>query len=349
MRILQLMAGGHHGGAETAFIDACLALHEAGQTIEVITRKNPRNTRLTTAGITVHTLPFGSAVDLYTPWKIGQIIKAFNPAIIQTWMGRAAAKIPADHGNVPVVSRLGNNYKMKNFARSDYFTTITPLIRNYLIDHGVPPDNIRHINNFAETEAEVTPVQRADFDTPDEAPLLLALGRLHEAKAFDTLMHALAQVPEAYLWIAGEGPDRAKLESLRTELGLTERVKLLGWRDDRAALFQAADICVFPSRFEPFGTVFAQAWAQKTPLIASTADGPRQFVRDGEDGLLFPIDDIPALTAAIHHMIDDKSLQETVVENGYKRYQAEFTKAQMVKNYLAFYKDILSRHRERIT
>ncbi|MCB9987789.1 MAG: glycosyltransferase [Rhodospirillales bacterium] len=343
MKILQVMAGGRHGGAETACIDMCVALKEAGEDITLATRPNPRNRRLVNAGIPVYTLPFGGSIDLYTPWQLGRLMRKIKPDIIQTWMGRAAAKIPVNHGNIPVVSRLGNNYKMKNFRHSDYFTTITPAIRDYLIENGVAPDKVRHINNFAETEESVTPVQRSAFDTPDDAPLLLALGRLHDAKAFDTLITAMVDVPDACLWIAGEGPDREKLEAQISRLNLQNRVKLLGWRDDRAALFQAADICVFPSRFEPFGTVFVQAWAQRVPLVTSAADGARQFVRDGEDGLMVPINDSKALATAIRTMIGDKSLQARLVANGYQRYKAEFTKEQAVKAYLDFYRDILNR------
>lgn len=347
MKILQVMAGAPHGGAETAFVDMCLALHEAGEAIEAVTRPNDvRVPVLEKAGIKVHKLPFGGALDVFTPWRMAKIIQKFQPDIVQTWMARAAAKTPAwkDSSCAPryrVVSRLGGYYKIKYFRNTDYFTTITPDIREYLIRNGVAPDKVRHINNFAETESAATKISRAEFGTPEDATLLLGLGRLHEAKAFDVLINALAALPGVYLWIAGEGPQRAGLEKLIVELNLGSRVKLLGWRSDRAALFQASDICVFCSRYEPFGTVFVQAWAQKVPVIVSEADGPRQFVRDGEDGLMVPVDDEAALTAAIQKLAGDKALAEKLVKNGYERYRSEFTKENTVREYLALYHRLL--------
>ena len=154
------------------------------------------------------------------------------------------------------------------------------------------------------------------METPEDATLLLALGRLHESKAFDTLIQAVGELRGVYLWIAGEGPDRGKLENLIKRLGVEHRVKLLGWRQDRAALFQACDIFVFPSRYEPFGTVF------------------------GEDGLLFPIDDVESLKYSIKALIDNDNLCQKLVENGYARYQGEFTKAKSVAEYLGFYHEI---------
>lgn len=349
MRILQVMAGAPHGGAETAFVDMCIALSEAGEDIEVVTRKNPvRVPRLEKAGIKVHTLPFGGKLDFLTPLRMRKIIRKFRPQIVQTWMSRASQKTPSSKsvsGAPPylVVSRLGGYYKITHFKNTDYFTTITPDIARFLQDNGVPAEKVRHINNFAETEDVVKPVDRADYGTPAGAPLLLALGRLHESKAFDTLMKALQQTKGTYLWIAGEGPDREKLEDLCRTLGLEKRVMFLGWRDDRAALFQAADICIFPSRYEPFGTVFVQAWAQKTPLITTDADGPRQFVKNEEDGLVVPIDDVVAMTAAINRMVTDRGLQEELVQNGYRRYLNEFTKEKTVGAYLDYYQDILKR------
>lgn len=342
------MAGAPEGGAETAFVDMCIAMAEAGQTLEVATRANDlRVGRLKAAGLKVHTLPFGGPADIYTPWALRRIIKDFAPDIVQTWMARAARKLPSWRAPGPkpylVFSRLGGYYKLKNFSQTDHFTTITPDIRRYLIDQGIAPERATHINNFAETEQEAEkPVSRAALDTPESAPLLLALGRLHESKALDTLLLALVDVPDACLWIAGEGPDRNKLETLCRDLGLTERVRFLGWRDDRAALFQAADICVFPSRYEPFGTVFVQAWAQRVPLVTTASDGPRQYVRHEEDGLMVDIDDQKALSDAIRRLIGDRALAEKLVKNGYQRYRAEFTKEKTVEAYLALYRDKLA-------
>lgn len=349
MKILQVMAGAAQGGAETAFVDMCIALHEAGEDIEVVTRKNAsRQERLQTAGLKVHILPFGGMVDIYTTLRMRKIIREFKPHIIQTWMSRAAQRTPrwAASEGIPrylVVSRLGGYYKATHFGQTDYYSTITPDIRRHLIEAGIPESKIRHINNFAELEAVGHPVDRTALNTPADAPLLLALGRLHQAKAMDILLKAVAQVPEAYLWIAGEGPDRAALEDECRRLGLENRVRFLGWRDDRAALFATADVCVFPSRYEPFGTVFVQAWAQKVPLVTTASDGPRQYVRDGEDGLMVPVDDVGALVAAIRQVIVDPELRVRLTENGYRRYQTEFTKAQTVAAYLGYYHDILKR------
>ena len=118
MKILQVMAGAPVGGAETAFVDMCIAMREAGQDIIVATRTNDlRVGRLREAGIMVYTLPFGGFIDVYTSFALKRIIKTEKPKIVLTWMSRAAQKIPARPRNADylVVSRLGGYYKIKNF------------------------------------------------------------------------------------------------------------------------------------------------------------------------------------------------------------------------------------------
>lgn len=346
MRLLQVLAGAAQGGAETAYVDTCLELAEAGVTVEAVTRPNEaRVSTLRKAGLKVHELPFGGAVDLWTPYRMRSIIKGFKPDIVQTWMSRAAQKTPAWSPSLGIpryalLARLGGYYNLKYYKSTDFFMTITPDIRQYLIDKGIAPSHVRHINNFADFKDAPGTVDRSALGVPEGAPLLIALGRLHKSKAFDTLIQAVAQAPGIYLWIAGEGPDRGALEGLIASLKVDDRVKLLGWRDDRGALFRAADLCVFPSRYEPFGTVFVQAWAQKVPLISSDAAGPKQFVRDGEDGLVVPIDDVSGLAEAIIRLAGDPALARRLAERGYERYIAEFSREKTVAAYLEYFKDI---------
>ncbi len=350
MKILQVMAGNDHGGAETAFVDMCLAMQEAGMDIEVVTRDNPvRIPMLRDAGIKVHTLPFGGAIDVFTTWRLDKIIKDFSPHIVQTWMARASQKtsnwsVLKSPQRYLVVSRLGGYYKKKYFKSADYFVTNTPDIKRYLVGEGIADDKIRHINNFAKSEDEkISVLNRSEFDTPDDAPLAICLGRLHDSKAHDITLKSMVDVPELYVWIAGEGPLRDELEAMAKDLGVASRVRFLGWRTDRGALFNAADICVFPSRFEPFGNVFVQAWAANIPVIVSDADGPKQFCKDGIDSLIVPKDDYPALSTAIKKLLADNDLQKKLVSNGYQRYLDEFTKEKCVSSYHEFFIDILKR------
>jgi len=175
MKILQVMAGGKAGGAETAFVDMCIAMQDAKQEVEVVTRRNSNRVGLLTeAGLKVHTLPFGGFAEVYTKRAIKKIIKDFEPDVVQTWMSRAAHKTPnwnqvKTEKKFSTVARLGGYYDLKYFKNMDYFAAVTPDIKSYMVARGVDENKVRQLNNFAETESDIIPIKRKDLGTPDEA------------------------------------------------------------------------------------------------------------------------------------------------------------------------------------
>ncbi len=348
MRVIQVLAGAVHGGAEAAFEDICLALSASGIHQKIIIRKNnqKRVQKFREAGIEVETLPFGGVFDIYTPWKIKKIIAEFQPQIVQTWMSRATQKTPAStHPKTYLkVARLGGYYGLKYYKGTDYYIANTPDIRDYLIRGGVSAPNVTVINNFSVVgDGEAAPVIRHELNTPDDAIVIVSLARYHHVKALDVLIKAVANIDDKriHVWLAGEGPIEADLKKLALDMGVADRIHFLGWRNDRSELLRAADICVFPSRHEPFGTVFVQAWAHKIPLISSKSQGPLQYVRDGEDALMFDIDNVSQLAGLIKRLISDKNLASQLVAAGYQRYTNEFTRDKIVLDYIGFYQKII--------
>ena len=348
LRVLQAMAGAGVGGIETFFFDAVEALHEAGLAqCAVVHRDAPARqiARLGRLGIPFATAGFAR----WWPWPTRSAFAtqhaSFKPNLAQFWTGRAArfaVRDPACRN----IGWFGGYRQMKDFSACDDFIAITPDLMRHLKEGGADPARSARIHTFsALPQTNPVAVARASLATPDGAPLLLILARLHQKKGVDTLLHALADVPRAYLWIAGEGEERATYEALATSLGLGDRVRFLGWRDDRAALLAAADICVMPSRYEPFGTVMAEAWQAQVPLIVAAAQGPSAYVEDGVNGMLVPVDDAPALAAAIKRIIADPALRARLVEGGRRTYDALFTKAAYVRDTLRFYRAVLERVR----
>src|SRR5215469_9039020 len=173
-----------------------------------------------------------------------------------------------------------------------------------MVAEGWPESRAHHLPNFAEL-APAPPVPRASLDTPADAPLAIALGRLHPNKGFDVLLEAVAKVPGLYLWLAGEGALRAALRRQASSLGIAERVRFLGWRQDVGALLAAADMLVCSSRREPLGNTIIEAWAARKPVIACAAAGPSELIEHDKTGLLVPIDNAVVLSDAMRGLVDD--------------------------------------------
>ena len=261
------MAGAEFGGAEAFFSRLVPALAGAGVEQRVVIRRHrQRAARLREAGLEPVELAFGGPLDLLTPLRLKRQIKAFKPDIVLTWMNRATAKAP--RGDFVHVGRLGGYYDLKYYAACDHLIANTEDIVRYLVEEGWSEAQVHCLPNFVDA-AKAPSFDRKALYVPDGAPLVLALGRLHRNKAFDVLIEALAKVPGAYLCLAGEGPCRGELETLAERLGVKPRIRFLGWREDTAPLFAAADVLVCPSRHEPLGNVVVEAWAHDVPVIAA--------------------------------------------------------------------------------
>lgn len=339
-RLFQAMAGGKQGGAEAFFVRLAIAFARAGLEQRVAIRRNaPRAARLRAGGVEPIELRFGGWLDFATRPALARAIGDFRPDVVMTWMSRATSLCPAADPARPFVhvGRLGGYYDLKYYRRCDHLVGNTEDIVERIVASGWPRARAHYLPNFVDAAPAVQAVPRAAFDTPDEATVLLALGRLHVNKGFDVLLRAVAALPDAVLWLAGAGPEEAALKRLARELGVAERVRFLGWRDDVAALFAAADLFVCPSRHEPLGNVVIEAWAHGVPVVAAAAQGPAALVRGGVSGLLVPVDDAPALAAAIGRALADAHLRRALVAAGRHAYEADFTEAAVVARYRAFF------------
>lgn len=343
-RVLQVMAGAPVGGIETFFFDAVLALSDAGLEQVAVVRPNApyQIKRLENANVRVVTTAFSPWFIFPSRMALAREIASFKPDIIQYWTGRAA--MTAVKTNAIEVGWYGGYRDRWRFASCGDFIGITEDLVRHIQRQGVSPDHVSLVHTFADPQPS-PPLDRGEFDTPADVPLLLALARLHRDKALDILLEALAKVPQAYLWIAGEGPERAALVAQAKRLNLSERVRFLGWRVDREALLATADLCVFPSREEPFGTVTIEAWAAGTPLIAAAAQGPAAYVKNGKNGLLVPIDDADALASAMERLISDGALRKSLAVEARAEYERNFTKEIYVQNMRLFYDRLVKRAR----
>ena len=341
MRIMHVMAGAPEGGAENIMLESVCALAGAGLEQFVITRPNNqfRLDMFANAGIGYATCAFNLRWPFPTRQKIKQAIERFRPDVIEYWMGRAGQFAPVKY-RAKSIGWYGGYYKLERFRNCDWHIGLTKDLLRHIREQGVGNDRSLIVHTYADFE-DASPTDRASLDTPEDAPVALALARLHEKKGLDTLLDAAKQVDGLYVWIAGDGPLEGALRAQARALGLEDRVRFLGWRNDRGSLLAACDLVAFPSRYEPFGTVTVDAWAANRPLVAADAVGPAAYVEDGVSGLMVPKNDDEALANAMRRVIEDKALAQRLVAGGQAAYEAQFTKAAFIRDSIAAYKRIM--------
>jgi len=121
-----------------------------------------------------------------------------------------------------------------------------------------------------------------------------------------------------FLLLAGDGLERTRLETLVSRLGIADRVKFLGMRDDVPEIMSTFDISVIPSRQEPFGRVAAELMRMKVPIVTSGAGGLSELVTDGETGLVTRENSPEEIAAAVERLADDEELRRQLAQRAYE-------------------------------
>lgn len=143
--------------------------------------------------------------------------------------------------------------------------------------------------------------KRAELGVPEDAFVLLSVGELNENKNHQIVIQAIAHMDVHYL-IAGEGGERARLQHLIEELGISDRVKLLGYRRDVNELCRAADVYVLPSLREGLNLSVMEAMASFLPVACSRIRGNTDLI-DENGGALFAPDSVQECEEAIKRVL----------------------------------------------
>ncbi len=176
-------------------------------------------------------------------------------------------------------------------------------------------------------------------------PLVLTNARLNPQKGLDYLLEAVALVPEAIFIIAGEGPERPKLEKQVKNSNLGGRVIFLGFRRDIPDLLAGCDLFVLPSLFEGLPLSILEAMAAGKPVIATKIGGTDEAVIQEETGLLVPPGDAAALAGAIRRLLAEPELARQFGQSGKKRVYKEFSAQAMVRKTVQIYNELLAPHK----
>ncbi|MCB1342343.1 MAG: glycosyltransferase [Pseudooceanicola sp.] len=325
---------GKEGGAERFFVNLAQEFGKAGQEQRFIIRPGRTwEAPIRALGpVILNNFRRISPLTLVLRWQVRRLVAEWQPDVIMAWMPRAARLIPSHDGAVKL-TRLGDFPKhLRHFAHCDVLVGNVPGIGRHCQNLGWTRP-VRTITNFPR-EVEAVPVSRAELDTPDDAFVVSSVGRFVPRKGFDVLLRAVAPVPNAYLWLVGEGKEMPALKALASQLGIAERVRFVGWKDEPGHYVAASDAFVMASRHEPLGNVALEAWSMGVPVVSTRSEGPDWYMTDGVNGVMTAIDDVQAITAGLLRIRDDRAFAQSLVAGAEATLAAGFTKERIVAQYL---------------
>jgi glycosyltransferase involved in cell wall biosynthesis len=233
---------------------------------------------------------------------------------------------------------------------TDRLIAVSDEVRDDLVRFRIaPPDKFAVVPYGFELDARVRSDEatrarkREEAGVGDDGFVIGWAGRLTAIKRPLDLVRAAAAVDGSILVLAGDGELRSEVEALARELGMHERVRLLGYVADMGSWYAAFDAFLLTSANEGAPVVAIEAQAAGVPVVATDAGGTRTVVEDGETGFVVPIGDVEALADRLTRLRDDAGLRAHLGAVAAERMRSRFSIERMVDDVERVYAEILAR------
>ncbi len=301
MKILYVITGLGQGGAERVVCDLADKMYEKGFQVkiayltgEILTKPNHKEIQLIKIGL-------NSLTSLPTAYKkLSNIISYFQPDIVHAHMIHANLISRLIRIRIPIKKLICTAHSANEGGRlrmflyrithnlSDYTTNVSLYASNSFIKQGaVPKNGINTIyngvnfnkfkyNNFAREKIQ------QELNISADTKILLAVGRFHAAKNYFNLIKAINilkfSLDNFVLLIAGDGELRSDIEKLILKLELSNKIILLGRRNDISDLMSACDVFVLSSNYEGLPTVLIEALACQAHVVSTDVSGAKEII-----------------------------------------------------------------------
>lgn len=329
MKIFLLITGLGMGGAEKVITSLADALVVKGHEVLVVYMTGTAVVLPTHASIRVVSLGMVRKIDvIHALFKLRQLIRDFQPDVVHSHMIHANLLARLVRLTIPIKrlvstahnSNEGGKLRMLAYRLTDALADISTNVSEeavaaFIKNKAVRPERMLAIHNGIPTDAfAFNPASRIRLRQTllidESCRLILAVGRLYEAKDYPNLLNALAELPDEFnfqLCIVGDGPLKSDLKKLVEHLGLSGRVRFLGIRHDIADLMSASDVFVLSSAWEGFGLVVAEAMACERVVVATDCGGVREVM--GEAGYLVQPKSFKSLAQALKKALKLPAIQ----------------------------------------
>jgi glycosyltransferase involved in cell wall biosynthesis len=300
------MLSAGRGGLERSLLDDAAALLETGHPVSAVVHPDwPERRSLERLGVGSGLLRSLGEWDPLAALRLRRMLRDANPAVVLSIGRRAGQLCRRALRRLPRIGQIAraHNYSVDHLVGLDQVIATTEDLRRAVLSAGQPALHTSIIPCLVRVPAENAP--RAP--DPARLPVIGLMGRFVAKKGFSDAIEALARLRERghpfEARIGGSGPGEAELRALVHGRRLADRVRFLGWIEDRRAFFRDLDIFCVPSLHEPFGIVVLEGMAHALAIVATDAEGPSEILTHGRDGLLVPRGDPERLAGALADLI----------------------------------------------
>ena len=354
------------GGAERQFVER-LRRNPKGfsAVVACLEASGPMLDQVRALGYEPRVFPLhGSMMRLNTAVQVRNIAKLIREKGVRlihatdfntNLLALAAGKLT---GTKAIVSRVDLGHLRSGFGRwhraaeklnarfADLVVANAEAVKEVCIrEEGCRPENVVVVRNGLDL-ARFDALSAEPLKAPlPPGPLVAVIGNLWPVKGHRTLVEGVALLPDSLKHVrfvcAGEGPEKEFLTRRIAELGLQDRVHLIGHRLDVPAVLAQATAACLCSSAEGLSNALMEAMAARLPIVATRVGGNPELVHDGENGFLVPYGDAPALAAKLTSLLSDPEQGRAMGRRGRQRVEEELTLERMADGHGALYRRAL--------
>lgn len=341
-------------------------------TVVTLRGEGPLAERYERIGVPVVRIPIYGLFGVHTlrqAVKLGQFLRRESVSIVHCHdqYSNYFSALSARLAGVPVVIaskrwlhsplryRIANGLGFR--AASRVLANSESVARSLVSTDHLSRDRIVVVPNFVDEGAFTPPSDveratwRAELDLDSPSIIVGIVASLLPIKDHATLFRAIAlllpRFPMLRVVVVGQGPERAALRGLASELGIVHAVRFAGLRPQAPSFHYLFDISVLCSVSEGFPNSLVEAMAAARPIVATDVGGVRDAVRDGENGILVPPKDPAALAAALDRLLADAGARRAMGAEGMRRAREQFHASVVLASLEGLYDQLLATSRAR--
>jgi len=264
--------------------------------------------------------------------------------VVTTLHGTDITLVGQDASYRPVVRYCLNN--------SDAVTAVSDWLKDVTESVFAPEVPVRRIHNFADPEI-FKPAPRDPRFLPEDLGrrVFLHISNFRPVKRVGDVVRTFAAAVrmgiDGVLALAGEGPDLGVALEIAQDMGVRDRVRLLGVVDDVSGVISQSEVFLFPSDGESFGLAPLEALLCEVPVVGAKAGGLPEVVEDGVCGFLHPVGDFEAMAASCARILTEPGLREAMGRAGRERAIRLFSPESILPQYEAVYQEQIDRRKGR--
>ncbi|HUL48400.1 MAG TPA: glycosyltransferase family 4 protein [Gemmatimonadales bacterium] len=362
-RIAQLIESDGPGGAERCVVNLASHLQAAGCYSVIILPARGEGwlgREAAAAGVTVEPFDLERPIspscvrELRGIFRKHRITLAHTHEFTMAVYGGVAAwrahigHVATMHGGRYYAARLRRRVALRGAVQLGHGVLVAvsdPLARHLSHDLWMARERVLTVPNGVSWEAEPQPVLRRTLGVGAEDRLIVAVGNLYPVKGHRYLLEALGRlaerVPRVYVAIAGRGDLEPELRAQAAALGVADRVRFLGLRDDVPSLLAAADVYALPSLSEGLPLSLLEAMFAGRAIVASDVGEVRTVLGSGDAGVIVAPGQSAELATAIEWLLSNPREAAALGERAAQRARADYDVSSMVRRYAEIYRGLL--------